>query len=149
MAKHQDPTALAQEIDRDLRAIREMIRRPLEAEFARGRLTGPQQSAMHALVQSDGMSLKELSGRLGLSHSTVSGIVDRLEKRSLVERRTDEKDKRLTRILVSQKVRDYIRDVMPKLSIHPLVEAIGRANQAERRAIVKGLKILRKILESP
>jgi len=149
MAKHQDQTALAQEIDRDLRAIREMIRRPLEAEFARGRLTGPQQSAMHALVQSDGMSLKELSGRLGLSHSTVSGIVDRLEKRSLVERRTDETDKRLTRILVSQKVRDYIRDVMPKLSIHPLVEAIGRANQAERRAIVKGLKILRKILESP
>jgi DNA-binding MarR family transcriptional regulator len=104
---------------------------------------------MHALVQSDGMSLKELSGRLGLSHSTVSGIVDRLENRGLVERRTDEKDKRLTRILVSQKVRDYIRDVMPKLSIHPLVEAIGRASQAERRAIVKGLKTLRKILESP
>jgi len=149
MVKHQDPTALAQEIDRELRTIREIIRRPLEAEFARGSLTGPQQSAMHALVQSDGMSLKELSGRLGLSHSTVSGIVDRLEKRSLVERRTDEKDKRLTRILVSQKVRDYIRDVMPKLSIHPLVEAIGRANQAERRAIVKGLKILRKILEMP
>ncbi|HEU0176041.1 MAG TPA: MarR family transcriptional regulator [Blastocatellia bacterium] len=149
MAKHQDPTALAQDIDRDLRVIREMIRRPLEAEFARGRLTGPQQSAMHALVQSDGMSLKELSGRLGLSHSTVSGIVDRLENRGLVERRTDEKDKRLTRILVSQKVRDYIRDVMPKLSIHPLVEAIGRASQAERRAIVKGLKTLRKILESP
>jgi DNA-binding MarR family transcriptional regulator len=149
MAKHQDPTALAQEIDRDLRTIREMIRRPLEVEFARGRLTGPQQSAMHALVQSDGMSLKELSARLGLSHSTVSGIVDRLEKRGLVERRTDETDKRLTRISVTQKVRDYIQDVMPKLSIHPIVEAIGRANQAERRAIVKGLKTLRKILESP
>jgi len=148
MAKRLDTTALAQEIDCDLRAIREIIRRPLEAEFARGRLTGPQQSAMRALVQSDGMSLKELSGRLGLSHSTVSGIVDRLEKRGLVERRTDEADKRLTRISVTQVVRDYIHEVIPKLSIHPLVEVIDRANQAERRAIVKGLKTLRKILES-
>src|SRR5262249_54193644 len=130
-------------------AIREMIRRPLEAEFARGSLTGPQQSAMHALAQSNGMSLKELSARLGLAHSTVSGIVDRLEKRGLVERRTDETDKRLTRISVTRKARDFLHNPMPKLSIHPLVEAIGRANQAERRAILNGLKTLRKILERP
>src|SRR5215813_9710359 len=123
MPKRQDPTDMAQEIDRDLRTIREMIRRPLEAEFARGSLTGPQQSAMHALVQSDRMSLKELSAHLGLSHSTVSGILDRLEKRGLVERRTDETDRRHTRISVTQEVRDFLCEVMPKLSIHPLVEA--------------------------
>ena len=35
----------------------------------------------------DGLSVKELSRRMGLSHSTVSGIVDRLERRGLVARR--------------------------------------------------------------
>src|SRR5262249_33171762 len=98
MAKEHDLTALAQEIDRDLRAIRARVRRPLEAAIARGNLTGPQLSAMHALVESDGMSLKELSAHLGLAHSTMSGIVDRLQARGLVERQTSATDKRVTRI---------------------------------------------------
>jgi DNA-binding MarR family transcriptional regulator len=147
MARQEDLTVIAEDIDRDLRAIRESIRRPLEAEITRGNLTGPQQSVIRALVQSDGMSLKELSAHLGLSHSTVSGIVDRLQKRGLVERRVDETDKRITRLAVTQTVRDFVRDTLPRLSIHPLVEALGRADAAQRRAIVKGLKALRKVLE--
>ena len=147
MARHHDLILLAEDIDRDLRAIRERVRRPLEAEIARGNLTGPQQSVIHALFKSDGMSLKELSGHLGLAHSTVSGIVDRLQERGLVERRADEADKRFTRVVVTQIVRDFVRDTLPRLSIHPLAEALGRANAAQRRAIVKGLKTLRNILE--
>jgi DNA-binding MarR family transcriptional regulator len=138
-----------EEIDRDLRAIREKIRRPLEAEFARGNLTGPQQSVMHALVQSGSMSVKDLSARLGLAHSTVCGIIDRLQKRGLLERQVDETDKRVTRIRVTQEVQKFVRDTMPRLSIHRLVEAIGRANAAQRRAIVEGLKTLRQVLENP
>src|SRR5262245_48133054 len=148
MPKLIDVTVIAQDVDRDLRAIRARIRRPLEAAIARGNLTGPQQSVMHALVQSDGMSLKELSAHLGLAHSTVSGIVDRMEERGLLERQTDQADRRVTRIGVTPKVRSFVRDAVPGLSIHPLVGAIGRANAAERRAIVEGLKTLRRVLEN-
>jgi DNA-binding MarR family transcriptional regulator len=149
MAKQPDLARMAEAIDRDLRAIREKIRRPLEAAIASGNLTGPQQSVMHALVQSGDMSLKELSTHLGLAHSTVSGIVDRLQERGLVERRTSETDRRVTRIAVTRPVREFVRDTMPGLSIHPLVEALARADPAQRRAIVKGLKTLRGVLEIP
>src|SRR5262249_19025218 len=125
MARQHDLTVLAQEIDRDLRAIRARIRRPLAAEIARGNLTGPQQSVMHALVQSDGMSLKELSAHLGLAHSTVSGIIDRLQERGMVERRTSETDRRVTRIGVTREVRDFVRDHLPALLLHPLQEALA------------------------
>jgi DNA-binding MarR family transcriptional regulator len=148
MTQEHDLTALAQEIDRDLRAIRARIRRPLEAEIARGNLTGPQQSAMHALVESDGMSLKGLSAHLGLAHSTVSGIIDRLEARGLVKRQTSATDKRMIRIEVTRKVRDFVRNTMPGLSIHPLGDAIRRANPTQRRTIVRGLKTLRRLLEN-
>jgi DNA-binding MarR family transcriptional regulator len=147
MPNERDLSLIAEDMDRDLRAIRERIRRPLEAEIARGNLTGPQQSLMHALVHSDGMSLKELSAHLGLAHSTVSGIVDRLEERGLVERRTNEDDRRATHIAVTKQVRNFLRDTLPGLSLHPLVAAIGRASLAQRRTIVKGLKLLRKLLE--
>lgn len=154
MTREHDLTALAQEIDRELRAIRAQLRRPLEAQIARGKLTGPQQSVMQALVgsdglslkESDGLSLKELTVRLGLAHSTVSGIVDRLQERGLVERRVNEADKRVTRIWVTNKVRNFILKRMPELTLHPLVEAMGRANSAQRRAIVEGLKTLRNVL---
>src|ERR1700719_4877595 len=93
---------MAEEIDLHLRAIRQVLRRPVEAEFARGCLTGPQRSVMHVVVQSDGVSLKDLSKQVGLAHSTVSGIIDRLEKQGLVERKTDTCDGRISRIAASK-----------------------------------------------
>ena len=83
MAKQPKLTRMAQEIEDHVRAVRQILRQPVEAEFARGNLTAPQRSVMQALFHGGGLSLKELSRRVGLAHSTVSGIVDRLEKRGL------------------------------------------------------------------
>jgi MarR family transcriptional regulator, organic hydroperoxide resistance regulator len=140
---------MAREIDQQLSAIRQALRRPVEAEMARGRLTGPQLSAMHALVHSGGLSLKELSRQMGLAHSTVSGIVDRLEKRGLVERRAHASDRRVTTIVASKLVRDYLREELPALALHPLLAALRRARPAERAAILEGLRTLRRALETP
>ena len=139
--------SLADEINRDLRTVRQMLRQPVEAEVARGGLTGPQKSAMHALVQHDGMSLRDLSKELGLAHSTVSGIVDRLEKQGLVTRRADESDLRVSKIVVSTQVRDFLRDRWPSLEMHPLAEALRGASPAERQEVAQGLRTLRRLLE--
>ena len=48
-----------------------------------------------------GMSLKDLSSEVDLSHSTVSGIIDRLEQKQMVVRRTDADDARRSVITVS------------------------------------------------
>ena len=140
-------TDLAQEIDRDLRTIRAILRRPLQAEIARGNLTGPQQSAMAALVQSGPMSLKELCAQLGLAHSTTSGIVDRLEKQGMVARQTDAADRRLTRITITRDVQQFVESIMPRLGVHPLLLALRRASPGQRKAILRGLKTLRALLE--
>jgi DNA-binding MarR family transcriptional regulator len=138
---------MAEEIDLHLKAVRQILQRPVEAEFTRGNLTGPQRSVMHVVVQSDGVTLKDLSRQVGLAHSTVSGIVDRLEKQGLVERKTDTGDGRISRIAASKAVREFLRDKLPGLTIHPLVEALRRAKPAERNQIVDGLKTLRRIVE--
>ena len=138
---------IATEIDRDLRAIRQILRQPLEADIARGGLTGPQQSVVGVLVASDGMSLKELSKQLGLAHSTVSGIVDRLEKQGLVERQPDPADGRVTRIVASDTVGKYVRETMPSLEMRPLAEALRAATPSERRRVIEGVRTLRELLE--
>lgn len=138
---------MAEEIDLHLKAVRQILRQPVEAEFARGNLTGPQRSVMHVVVQSDGISLKDLSKQVGLAHSTVSGIVDRLEKQGLVERKPYAGDGRISVITASKVVRDFLRDTLPSLTIHPLVEALRRAKPAERNQILDGLRTLRRVVE--
>jgi DNA-binding MarR family transcriptional regulator len=144
-----DLTALAQDLDAELRTIRELVRRPLELEFARGHLTAPQQAAMAAIVTANGgLSLKQLSEQLGLAHSTTSGIVDRLEKSKLVERKVDDTDRRFTKIAAAEPVRKFIQETMPRMSIHPLAEALRRASPAQRETIAAGLKTLRTLLSA-
>lgn len=138
---------LAQEVDQHLGIIRQRLREPLETEFARGGLTGPQRMVMQVLVQSEGLSLKELSARLSLAHSTVSGIVDRLQARGMVVRRKDEADGRATVIAPSAPVRDFLANRMPELAISPLTEALRGASTNERTTVLRGLRKLRTLIE--
>lgn len=138
---------LAEELNRDLQAIRGILRRPLEADIARGQLSAPQQSAMAALVRSGPMSVKQLGSELGLAHSTTSGIVDRLERRGMVRREIDAADRRIARIAVTHEVDEWVKRAMPGLGVAALLAAIQRAKPAERDAILAGVKMLRRLLD--
>ena len=148
LAGKQELARVAEEIDEHLRRVRRVLRQPLETEIARGGVTGPQRSVMQAVVHANGMSLKDLSRSVGLAHSTVSGIVDRLVKKGLLARQSDKKDRRLSLIVPSRQVRDYVRNKLPALTIHPLEEALRRTRPAERAAILEGLRMLRRAVDS-
>jgi len=139
--------SLAAEIDRDLRAVRRILGRPVEAEIARGGLTGPQQSAMQVLVTSGGIRLRDLSRELGLAHSTVCGIVDRLQKQGLVERQSDPADRRVSKIVPAGMVLEFVRQTMPSLEMRPLAEALRAATPAQRQQVRQGVATLRELLE--
>ena len=146
-SKEAELHQLALELEQHLSAIRQDIRRPVEAEFAKGGLTGPQRSVMQALFKSDGGSLKELTAQVGLAHSTVSGIVDRLEKRGLLERKPNPPDRRYTRIIVSGEVREFMEKRYPVIAARPLFDVLRAAKATERNAISTGIRTLRRLLD--
>jgi MarR family transcriptional regulator, organic hydroperoxide resistance regulator len=137
---------LAQHTERQLNLIQRTMRQRLQAEFARGNLTGPQRLVMAALVRTQGLSLKQLSEAVSLAHSTVSGIADRLEKQGLIERQTHPSDRRITLLVASPPVREFMETRMPELALHPLLEALSQASPTELRSITKGLDTLSKLL---
>jgi DNA-binding MarR family transcriptional regulator len=145
--RDEELNTLAREIGEHLRVIRQILRRPVEAEFARGHLTGPQQLVMEVLVRLHGLSLKELSQQVSLSHSTVSGIVDRLEKRGFVKRKADPNDRRFTVVTPSKAVEEFLKKKLPALTIHPLAEVLARANASQREEIVRGVRALRRVAD--
>jgi DNA-binding MarR family transcriptional regulator len=117
-------------------------------------LTPPQMLAMQVLVESArnepgvrALSLSELSERMGLAHSTVSGIVARLERHGLVDRTVRSEDRRYVRIHLTDKVRHWLAHDLPALGIEPLTAALTQATPAEREAIMTGLSALARLLE--
>jgi DNA-binding MarR family transcriptional regulator len=136
----------AEAIVEHLRAIRLILKRPIAEAVAASGLTPPQVSALRALA-GGGLSLKGLAERLGLAHSTVSGIVDRLERRGLVRRETDPRDRRATVIVPTEAVRTYVEGAAALHRPEPLVEALRRTSAEDRARIMAGLSALRSALE--
>ena len=142
--------ALAEQIELHLAAIRKAVRAPLESEFARGHLTGPQSSLMETVIRSaGGLTLKDLAKQLGLAHSTVSVMAARLVEKGLLTRQPHPTDGRATILIASAPVRNFLRSRMPKLALRPLVAALGRASEADRRQILRALQKLRTLVEQP
>lgn len=145
-AASREETQVAR-MDGDLRAIQHALRKPLEAQMARGALTLPQTAVIHEVVAKQGISLKELSKRLSLAHSTVSGIVDRLEDRGMIERRSGDKDGRVSAIFPTAVVTKFVNEELPELTRGPLHIALQRATPAECDQIEQALRRLKELLE--
>jgi MarR family 2-MHQ and catechol resistance regulon transcriptional repressor len=60
-----------------------------------------------------GLSQTELSRELIMHRSNVTGLVDRLEKRGLVERRDAAKDRRAYRVVLTPAGARVLRDILP------------------------------------
>ncbi len=135
----------AQEIVAHVRALRRDLLRASADDIARSGLTGPQVSVMAHLVMNGPATVTELARELGIGHSTVSGIVDRLQARGLVQRVQDDADRRYTRISVTEKVDRYIEN-MEVGAFGRLATALGNATSEQRRTICDGLALLRQLL---
>ena len=66
-------------------------------------LTIPQWLGLGAVLNcgAEGISHGQLGGRMMLSKAPVTGLVDRLERAGLVERRPDENDRRVSRVVIT------------------------------------------------
>lgn len=64
-------------------------------------ITLTQSYVLLSLLEKDGRSVKEIAGAVQLDSSAITGLVDRLAKEKLVERRADPEDRRSLRIFLT------------------------------------------------
>ena len=65
------------------------------------RVTPAQAGILFLLAEKDGMTMSELSRILSIDNSTITGLVDRLEKSGLVRRNTSLNDRRTLHVYIS------------------------------------------------
>ena len=82
------------------------ISQQFRSHFGRLNLTFPQALVLTVLGEEDPVPISTLAERTGSANSTVSGIVDRLEKLGLARRQRSEVDRRVIYVEVTDQYRD-------------------------------------------
>jgi DNA-binding MarR family transcriptional regulator len=77
-------------------------------EFLEIPITMPQAKVLYLLSADGDLHMAELVGRLGVSLSTVSGLVDRLVEHGIVSRREDPIDRRQVVVALTASGRDLV-----------------------------------------
>ena len=67
---------------------------------------GAQGRILYVLWQEDNLPIVELSKRTSLAKNTLTSMLDRMEQSDLILRAYDETDRRMIRILLTQKARE-------------------------------------------
>ncbi|UWG97082.1 MarR family transcriptional regulator [Dehalobacter sp. DCM] len=121
------------------------FKRNMSKCFVDNGVTMPQGMVLTVLTHHGEMKISELSNAVNLSNSTISGIVDRLEKQELVIRTRSEDDRRIVYVKASPKAEsfhkqhhDMIRQNMEKM--------LSKATPEEIEKIYDGLTVLKKVL---
>ena len=102
----------------------------IAAEF---RLSPPQVHALRLLEPGQPLPMGRLACALGCDASNVTGIVDRLEQRGLIERRPSDRDRRVKVLVVTAQGAEVRKALMIRLGEPP--QSIASLSPADRRRL--------------
>ncbi|BBE31550.1 hypothetical protein OSSY52_16910 [Tepiditoga spiralis] len=141
------------EVEKGIKAVKYLknimnhMRNKIKQNFEEFNLTGPQGMLIGTLAKHKKMKISDLSKELGLSNSTISGIVDRLEKQKMVERIRSEKDRRVVYVTITK---DFQKEFQKSFeNIEKNFEIMmNNASSEDINSILDGLEKLEKLLKT-
>ena len=130
---------LKSDVDQVLEAILYLYTesRRITKELAkRADLTGPQLTVVKLLEAFGDLSLSELSDKIRAQNSTVTGIIDRMERESLVTRERSKEDRRVVYIKLTPKGRELAREI-PVEPMEVFKSALETLSQQEMKDLLR------------
>jgi DNA-binding MarR family transcriptional regulator len=110
-------------------------------------LTGPQLIVLKELVESSPLTVGQLARAVNLSPATVTGILDRLELKALVERLRSTSDKRKVMVSHTPKAAEIVAAAPPLLQEH-FTAALGALSDWEQTQILSSLQRIVALMEA-
>jgi len=123
---------------------RRSLRDPLAASCAELELSAPQVHTLLALGHEGALAMGDLARRVAITEKTVTGLVDRLERDGLVERRRDEADRRVIHVALTAPGEVLARRLDAEM-LQALTRLLGRLDAGDRRDL---FRIIEKLTDS-
>ena len=107
--------------------------------------TFPQLSVISILAKNGKQKVSDISEKMGLSDSTVSGILDRLEQKGMIERKRNKDDRRVVQICLSKGSQEICQEFHRKREEY-FAHLLKELTEQEINDIIKGLEILNRVV---
>lgn len=122
------------------KSIHKIIRNQMCEKSRQYGFTGPQIGLIFGLHKNPFSTLNEISQYMGLSKSTVSGIVDRLVGQGVIIREIPEDNRRIVRLSLSPEFEK--NNVLKELMNKYFADILKDASEEDMEKIISGLEIL-------
>lgn len=108
------------------------------------KLTTPQADVIFTLGNTEGLTFKEIGEKTLITKGTLTGVIDRLEQKTLVKRVQGRDDRRCTRVKLTKKGEQLFIEVFPEHIAH-LKAHFDKLSSKDITSIEKSLRKLRQI----
>jgi MarR family 2-MHQ and catechol resistance regulon transcriptional repressor len=139
-AAKQDFMPLMREL---VRAYQAFVDFDAQAHRAAG-VTSSQADVIFTLGNTEGLTFKEIGERTLITKGTLTGVIDRLEKKALVKRVSYPEDRRCTRVMLTPKGARFFERQFPRHVEH-LKTRFDRLSDDDRREALAALQKLRAV----
>jgi len=135
------------EIMQSLRRIFKAIQDYFQEISKKYGITGPQLWALKTIAANGNLSLGELSKKMYLHPSTISGVVDRLEKKGFVVRDRGQEDRRVVKVQLTPQGKKIVAKA-PNPIQGKMIYGLNRLKKRELTSIYDAVKELVEIVEA-
>lgn len=106
------------------------------------RLTPQMDAVLHHMAMSGPLTVGEMARHFARAQSVVSEIVDGMERKGLLERMRDSRDRRRTLVWLTDRARDLLAKRGQVLDHTQVARAMESLGEAERKALLDGMRAL-------
>jgi DNA-binding MarR family transcriptional regulator len=147
MAKQITRDVAISEVMQSLRRIMKSLQDYSQTVLSHFGITGPQLWALKTTYQLGSLSLGELSKGMYLHPSTISGVVDRLEKKGYLVRDRIEKDRRVVKVRLTPKGKMLVKKA-PNPVQGKMIYGLRKLKKAKLNLICESVQQLVEIMEA-
>lgn len=134
---------------RNARFIRESIhylnhyiQKNLQKKAEKMDITVPQMLVINEVFKNRNISIKKISQNLNMTHSTVSEVVDRLQRRGILIKTPNPKDKRSVDISLTNDANKYVETNQLEFVNRSIIELLKHLKPNEQETVIEGTKLL-------
>ncbi|MGF7058377.1 MarR family winged helix-turn-helix transcriptional regulator [Brassicibacter mesophilus] len=129
-----------------VREIYSKLKHCIRNEFEGEELTVPQIMLLKVISKRGKMKVSEISEEMNLTNSTVSGIIDRLERSEIVLRERSKEDRRIVYITLSKKGEEMVKEFRGTINVY-FENIFSDLTVEEIDVIMKGLETLKQVVD--
>jgi len=110
-------------------------------------VSAPQLATLRVLLHDGAMPPSQIAKQIMVNSSTLTGVIDRLEKKGLVSRLRNDPDRRIIRVELTEAGRTLAENAPPPIQVK-IVKGMRRLEQTEREKIIQSLTRLAEMIDA-